>query len=430
MMATKTPKFNPDIYTTIKLNHLVVYSIYYLHHHGIDITPEDIISACFTLFPKRFSLKKYSQWPDTGMVSRHWSDSRRKGYLAAKTEPGFKLTAKGSRLAEKVAKILGVAVKPSRPKKAVKIPAKKVRPELANIIIPAPVKEKVIIPTAPVVKIETPRKQARTVKREKKIRPEPAKIVIPAPVKEKVIVPTAPVVKIETPRKKTQTVKAEKKIQPEPAKIVIPAPVKEKPKQIVIAPPAPVVKVETSRKQARTVKREKKIQPEPAKIVIPAPVKEKPKQIVIAPPAPVVKVETSRKQTRTVKREKKVQPEPAKIVIPAPVKEKVIVPTAPVVTQEEKVRAGKFVRMMETSDAYRQYRKNGAKSNFGEFDFRSLLLCTMESSPETLAKNVELFKGYAGIHNRQDLIAFLVFCRDKFSYLLVPQKKSMRTGRK
>ena len=386
-MATKTPKFNPDIYTTIKLNHLVVYSIYYLHHHGIDITPEDIISACFTLFPKRFSLKKYSQWPDTGMVSRHWSDSRRKGYLAAKTEPGFKLTAKGSRLAEKVAKILGVAVKPSRPKKAVKIPAKKVRPELANIIIPAPVKEKVIIPTAPVVKIETP-------------------------------------------RKKTQTVKAEKKIQPEPAKIVIPAPVKEKPKQIVIAPPAPVVKVETSRKQARTVKREKKIQPEPAKIVIPAPVKEKPKQIVIAPPAPVVKVETSRKQTRTVKREKKVQPEPAKIVIPAPVKEKVIVPTAPVVTQEEKVRAGKFVRMMETSDAYRQYRKNGAKSNFGEFDFRSLLLCTMESSPETLAKNVELFKGYAGIHNRQDLIAFLVFCRDKFSYLLVPQKKSMRTGRK
>jgi hypothetical protein len=50
----------------------------------------------------------------------------------------------------------------------------------------------------------------------------------------------------------------------------------------------------------------------------------------------------------------------------------------------------------------------------------------MESSPETLARNVELFKGYAGIHNRQDLIAFLVFCREKFSHLLVPQTKSTR----
>jgi hypothetical protein len=98
----------------------------------------------------------------------------------------------------------------------------------------------------------------------------------------------------------------------------------------------------------------------------------------------------------------------------------------PVVSAEEKVRAGKFVRMMETSDAYRLYKRNGASSNIGEFDFRSLLLCTMESSPETLARNVELFKGYAGIYNRQDLITFLAFCREKFAYLLVPEKKSVR----
>ncbi len=82
----------------------------------------------------------------------------------------------------------------------------------------------------------------------------------------------------------------------------------------------------------------------------------------------------------------------------------------PVVSAEEKARAGKFVKMMEASDAYRLYKKNGANAQIGEFDFRSLLLCTMESSPETLARNVELFKGYAGIHNRQDLITFLTFC--------------------
>jgi hypothetical protein len=82
--------------------------------------------------------------------------------------------------------------------------------------------------------------------------------------------------------------------------------------------------------------------------------------------------------------------------------------------------------MMEASDAYFHYKKNGANSNISEFDFRSLLLCTMESSPETLARNVELFKGYAGIHNRQDLITFLTFCKDKLSYLFAPQKKSKK----
>lgn len=78
---------------------------------------------------------------------------------------------------------------------------------------------------------------------------------------------------------------------------------------------------------------------------------------------------------------------------------------------------------MEVSDAYQAYKKNGTNANINEFDFRSVLLCTMESSPETLAKNIEQFKGYAELHKRQDLIAFLTFCKDTFSYLFVPPKK-------
>ena len=100
------------------------------------------------------------------------------------------------------------------------------------------------------------------------------------------------------------------------------------------------------------------------------------------------------------------------------------------VSQEAKERAGKFTRMMERSDAYIHYKKNGNKSNISEFDFRSLLLCTMESSAETLARNVNLFKGYAGIHHRQDLILFLTFCEDKFSYLLKPQNKLLKKEKK
>ncbi|MDO8754021.1 MAG: hypothetical protein Q7J80_09030, partial [Anaerolineales bacterium] len=94
------------------------------------------------------------------------------------------------------------------------------------------------------------------------------------------------------------------------------------------------------------------------------------------------------------------------------------------ISREVKAKAGKVIRLMESSDAYHLYKKNGSKSRISEFDFRSLLLCTMESSPETLARNVNLFKGYVNIHNRHDLTTFLNFCEVSFASLLKP------TGRK
>jgi hypothetical protein len=162
---------------------------------------------------------------------------------------------------------------------------------------------------------------------------------------------------------------------------------------------------------------------------------------------PNVKRSTSNvksKEKTTFKAEKRVaEVKVAEVVKPAPAtkpepivkpKAKVVPPPTvhrklsllPTVSAEEKAKAGKYVKMMEGSDAYRLYKKNGAKANIGEFDFRSLLLCTMESSHETLARNVELFKGYAGIHNRQDLTAFLTFCAEKFAHLLTPEKKAVR----
>ena len=127
--------------------------------------------------------------------------------------------------------------------------------------------------------------------------------------------------------------------------------------------------------------------------------------------------------------EKKEKPAPpvVKKVEPKPVKvEMVIVPTAVAqVSKEEKVKAGKVVQVMERSDAYRQYKKAGDKSRISEFDFRSLLLCTMESSPETLARNVNMFKGYANIQNRQDLVVFLNFVEGSFSGLLNSSGKKL-----
>lgn len=231
--ATHPPNFNPNTYIKITLNDLVVYSIYYLHKQGSAITSEDIISACFVLFPKRFSLRKYPQWPDAGIVSRRWSDCKSKGYLRGNAIKGFELTARGIKRAEKIEKSLGKPMKPVR---------------------------------APKPKMKEP---------------------------------------------------------------------------------------------------------------------------VVAPAAQV----------------------------------------AETIHPELKAHAKKYIRSIEMSDAYKHYKKN---LPLNEFDFRSLLLCTMESPPTTLARNLNQFKEYVNIHNREDLLAFLEFCEGKFSSLLgvVTKPAEKKTARK
>ena len=215
------PRFDPEIYLKIILNDLVVYSVYYLHKQGSEITSEDIISACFVLFPKRFSMRKYPQYPDSGVVSRRWGDCKSKGYLKGNATKGFQITARGIKRAEKVEKLLGKPLKPLR------------------------------------------------------------------------------------------------------------------------STPKPVTKKQAS---------------------VPA------------------------------------QAAPTETIHP-----------------ELKAHAKKYVRTIEMSDAYKHFKK-GFPLN--EFDFRSMLLCTMESPPTTLARNLNQFKEYVNIHERKDLSSFLEFCEGRFSSLL------------
>jgi len=224
---TAPPKFDPAIYTKIILNDLVVYSVYYLHKQRLEITSEDIISACFVLFPKRFSMRKYPQYPDSGIVSRRWSDCKGKGYLRGNANKGFVLTGRGIKRAEKIEKSLGKPMKPVREPKA-------------------------------------------------------------------------------------------------------------------------------NTKRA-------------------------------------------------------------------------VVVTTQTVHPELKAHARKYVRSIEMSDAYKRYKK---KLPLNEFDFRSLLLCTMESPTETLTRNLAQFKEYVNIHERKDLANFLAFCEERFPYLLVASKKGQKTTKK
>ncbi|MGD0253012.1 MAG: hypothetical protein ABSC01_09990 [Verrucomicrobiota bacterium] len=100
------PKFPPDIYSRIALNDLVTYAVFFLSQHGGEINAEDIVAACFKLFPERFQLRGYSEWPDSTVVNKRWLDCRDKGLLHGSTAGGFLLTAKGLELAEKTSGIL------------------------------------------------------------------------------------------------------------------------------------------------------------------------------------------------------------------------------------------------------------------------------------------------------------------------------------
>ena len=217
MIRGETPKFDSNQYARIALNDLVTFAVYFLSQSGDEITAEDIVAACFLLFPTRFELRGYAQWPDSTVVNKRWIDCRNKGLIQGSTAEGFKLTPKGLKIAERVGEALRVqGLRISQPK------ATKVRTE-----------------------------------------------------------------------------------------------------------------------------------------------------------------------TRT--------------------------------------RAGRFVKALEDSTAYKQYLVSGEEAIIGEFDFRSMLLCTLDTSPHTLGSNLEQFKQHVAHYDRQDLLKFLEFCEGKFAKILIDSSQQPKT---
>lgn len=209
LTENSVPKFDSQIYTKIALNELVTYSVYFLSQSNEEISTENIVAACFLMFPQRFALRGYTQWPDSTVVEKRWLDCRNRGLIEGSTARGFSLTPKGLELSEKVGKTLNGR-----------------RP-----IFKTPGAERV------------------------------------------------------------------------------------------------------------------------------------------------------RTETRT--------------------------------------RAGRFVRTIEDSDAFKAYQANAEHAQISEFDFRSMLLCTMESSANTLRNNLEQFRQYARVYERNDIDYFLGFCEKKFARLLI-----------
>lgn len=100
------PKFSVTVYNNIAMNDLVTYGVYYLSETGLEIVDSDIVAICFLLFPKRFELRGYPEWPDSTVVNKRWLDCRAKGLITGSAKDGFALTPKGMKLAENVGRQL------------------------------------------------------------------------------------------------------------------------------------------------------------------------------------------------------------------------------------------------------------------------------------------------------------------------------------
>ena len=57
-------------YEMIDLDRLVIFSIIKIESLGLDLSLENIIVAAFRLFPKRFSLIGYPEYPDATRVEK------------------------------------------------------------------------------------------------------------------------------------------------------------------------------------------------------------------------------------------------------------------------------------------------------------------------------------------------------------------------
>lgn len=393
-IATRnSSEFKPELYASIPTGELVVFAVQVLQADGSPVAVEDAVSICFRFFPRSFALKNYFYWPDSALVTRRLHDAKEKGWLKGNAADGFETRGQGRQVAKHAAKALGV-IFPAPPK--VEAPAEAEKPEAGETPL---VKKEAQAVSVKKTKAASPASKKHTakpaLKKQAKAGKESVKAVAPA---RKTPAVAAPVKKAKGEKRKTQS--------------SAPKPRRKETK----ARPAKALKAKVARLMSG-------ITPPPAKARVEKRGEKSPKargakatQLALnLNPLAAWKKVGGPKAGPTSKEEA------AAIVERKPVGKGAAPPAA--ISKEEKEKAAKALKHLERSDAYQLYRRNGRRAGIGEFDFRNMLFATMESSAETLNRNVELFKRYAGIQYRADLVTFLEFCEGHFAPLLKPKGK-------
>ncbi|MBA7635450.1 hypothetical protein ES703_43054 [subsurface metagenome] len=99
-------QFNESIYTSISLTKLTIFAIREIANNDGECAYERIVKECFTLFPKRFSFRRYPEWPDGSRIKIEILRCRDKGWVTGNEKNGFQITLLGKRVAQEVLKEL------------------------------------------------------------------------------------------------------------------------------------------------------------------------------------------------------------------------------------------------------------------------------------------------------------------------------------
>lgn len=101
-------EFEKSHYESVDLDRLVIYAVARLAGMNLELSLENIIVATFKLFPDKFSLVGYSQFPDATRVEKClWRcKGKKRGWLGGSTPHGYLLTDKGRLIAVHASKLL------------------------------------------------------------------------------------------------------------------------------------------------------------------------------------------------------------------------------------------------------------------------------------------------------------------------------------
>lgn len=113
--------FKVKNYELLDLDRLIVYVLFLLEQKKVPLYFDYIAVASFKLFPKKFSMANFKQYPDTNRISkalRRLVDPKRKNWAKGSIEHGFSLTEAGKEMAIQVSELLK---KPTRQKKRLPI---------------------------------------------------------------------------------------------------------------------------------------------------------------------------------------------------------------------------------------------------------------------------------------------------------------------
>jgi hypothetical protein len=91
------PQYPESAYTAIDLNRLASFTVHCLQQQRIPTTFENIVVAAFRMFPAKFALEGYLEYPDAARVNRALLQLRPKyrNWARGNVQKGFVLTESG-----------------------------------------------------------------------------------------------------------------------------------------------------------------------------------------------------------------------------------------------------------------------------------------------------------------------------------------------